>query len=297
MDVPVLLIHFNRPDITQRQIDSLDGVKPRRVWILCDGSRNEQEDKLVSSVRSKLDNLPWECEVHRKYRDKNLGVYRNISDGIGWFLDEADEGIILEDDCIPDPSFFEYCRQSLERYRNCRKIVSISGYTNMPEDRFPDDFSYGYSHYFSCWGWATWKRSWKLLDADLEGFKNKSEWRNIERFILGGFRQRMYWRMIMRRLSSGKIDSWAYRMQLGFWRRRGLTVVPRRNLISNVGFGDDATNTTDLKSFNVESRTMESSMKHPTYIAVRQAIDKWIEDHTHSKSFLVRIRWIWNKFL
>lgn len=297
MDTPLLLIHFNRPDYTQRQLSHLLEIRPTRLWVLCDGAREgpgTDEAAKVEEVRRLLSDLPWSCEVEYRFRDENWGVFANISDGISWFLEDAGAGIILEDDCIPNRSFYRFMQELLERYQSDDEVMCLSGYTDH-EVHSVDDHSYTYSNYYSCWGWATWKSAWEQFDSDMSAYTDRSIWKRIEANVLCGIRQRLYWRMICRRLIQGRCDSWAYRFQLSLWKSGGLSVIPKQSLVVNHGFGEGATNTKGLTHFGATQEEMDFPLSHPGRIQVDRRIDRWIENHWHSKSLPVRWRWLKSK--
>lgn len=297
METPVLLIHFSRPDYTRRQIEALKAIQPKRIWALCDGARKARtgEAERVTEVRHLLSELPWECELTTLFRDENLGVYANISSGLSWFFAQCEQGIILEDDCLPDASFFRYATEMLERYADEEKVFSISGYTGQNEDLQIND-SYCFSNYFSCWGWATWRRAWECFEPEMNGFVEPLAWQSITGRLHPNLRQRMYWRMIFNRVVSGKTDSWAYRFLLSMWHHQGLALTPRRNLIENIGFSDEATNTAALSERETKALEIDFPLRHPTNIESNQAIDRWIEDNCHSKNLPIRLKWLMSRF-
>jgi hypothetical protein len=296
MDTPILLIHFNRPASTAKQLQLLATVKPSRLWVVCDGARSEKPDEaaLVAQVRELLQNIPWPCEVKYCFRDTNLGVCANISSAITWFLSEAEAGIILEDDVQPSDSFFSFMELVLQQHADDANVMCVSGFTGRDTD-YPMPASYGFSNYFSCWGWGTWRRAWELYDAEMEAFTNDIKWQQLCRRVLPSMRQRLYWNMIFRRVLQKTCDSWAYRFQLSIWASRGLAVTPCSNLVVNTGFGSDATNTSGLQHFHAAPAEMQFPLVIPASIEANKSIDRWIEDHWHSKSLPVRIKWLFSK--
>lgn len=293
MNTPVLLIHFNRPACTRQQIVALERIRPRSVTVLCDGPRvnSPGEDLRVNEVRRQFENLPWACNIKRIYRDENLGVSKNISKGISEFFSLHEEGIILEDDCIPSASFFHFCESMLSRYKTDNRVVLISGHLG-GANVFDSSEAYGFSNYFSCWGWATWRRGWEIYEHSISEIGRSAEWKRIRNRVLPGFRQRLYWDWILLRLSTGKTDSWAYRLQLCQWRDGGLTVFPSANLIENTGFNHEATNTSGLQIRHVPAGEVSNILRHPSEVKANKLLDKFIEDNWHSKSLPVRFRWM-----
>jgi len=290
VDTPVLLIHFNRPETTQRQLDVLSTIRPKRIWLLCDAARpgRPEEAEKVGRVRGLLDAIPWDCEIRKCFRESNLGIFRNISSGISWFMDEAGEGIILEDDCLPSEGFFPFASEMLARYADEEQVQTVSGFTGWREP-LPIQESYCFSNYFSCWGWATWKRAWDTFDPDMRGFFERDRWHRICRRLHRNPRQRLYWEVMFRRVASGRTDSWAYRRLLSIWDHNGRVVVPKENLVENIGFNEEATNTSRLAGMDVGRRTLDFPLRHPAKVEASPFFDKWTEDHCHSKSIGYRL--------
>ena len=248
------------------------------------------ESAQVSAVREQLVQLPWKCEARHVFRDHNLGCFRNISEGISWFLKEADEGIILEDDCFADESFFPFCNELLNTYRRNERVFAISGHTGRAKP-FGLSASYDFSHYFGCWGWATWRRAWECFDPDLTAWRDEVLWRDIVRHVLPNRRACLYWRWMFGRVAAGKRDSWAYRFLLSIWREGGLVVVPDVNLIHNVGAGEEATHAGQIDRAGIGTRQLAFPLSHPDQVRANRTLDQWFEDEVHSKSWPVRCAW------
>ena len=293
MHTPLLLIHFNRPDITKQAIEALKPVAPRQVWILCDAARTHKpgEAEKVTQVRAQLETLPWPCEIRRLYREENLGCFRNISDGISWFLEDCGgEGIILEDDCIADPSFFPFCTELLERYRNDPSVYAISGH-NRSLVALSNESDYIFSNYFECWGWATWQRAWDKFDSEMMGWRDRSHWNAICKNTLRSLRTRTYWNMMFHKVDSGSRDSWAYRYLLSIWKSRGKTAIASINLTENIGFNDQGTHAKASNDTRVKASHIGLPLRHPQSEVISTHADTWLEDNFHSKSFINRLKW------
>ena len=292
MRTPVLLIHFNRPDVTRRQLEALRQIAPRRVWILCDGPRADVPGELdrVGEVRALLDELPWRCKVQRLYRTRNLGSYRNISEGLDWFFEDCESGIVLEDKVLPDPSFFPYAQELLKRYADRSEVFAIAGH-NRRREPLPINADYGFSNYFECWGWASWRRAWDQYDPAMRGWRDKTLWQNICLRVLPSNRSRWYWSRTFRRVAHQRVNSWAYRFILSIWKERGCVIIPKYNLIENIGSGSTAAQSANLEDLSVPATHVDFPLQHPEYIAVDPVIDQWFEDAVHSKSLGVRFNW------
>ena len=296
MNTPVLLIHFNRPDSTRRQLEALKVVAPQRVWVLCDGPRagRSGEAEKVAEVRALLDALPWPCQVKRLYREHNLGCFKNISEGITWFTDECGAGIIVEDDVLPDPSFFRFCDELLIKYADAAEVFAIAGHNRKPMS-FDIKEDYGFSNYFECWGWATWKRAWDHFDPDMSAWRDRSEWRIVSRRIFHKLRARLYWTWMFGQVDQQRRDTWASRFLLTSGKQSGCAIIPRLNLTENIGFNSEGTHTAHFSGQEVTACQQSFPLRHPHQITVNPVIDRWFEDGFHSKSLLVRLRWLYRK--
>ena len=227
----VLVIAFNRVDTVSRVMAALRQAKPAQLYLACDGPRAGRagEREAVAAVRAVMADVDWPCAVKTRFLDENLGCARGVSSAIEWFLSEAGEGIILEDDCLPSPAFFPYAAAMLERYRDDHRVAQVSGSNMVPEVAFEHD--HGFSRLATSWGWATWRRAWvgyTLLPAMIEP---DEPWaRNFDprafRFLAKGFRK----------ILGGTVHTWDYQWLVHLLRRGQLTVVPRKNLVVNIGF-------------------------------------------------------------
>jgi hypothetical protein len=248
-ETPLLFLIFNRPDETEKVFEVIRKVAPKHLYIAADGPRKnkEGESELCERVRDIVSDIDWKCHVRTLYREKNLGCKEAVSEAINWFFKHEEQGIILEDDCVPDISFFPYCEQLLEKYKNDETIISIGG-TNLGY-QFPDDSSYGFSRFMNMWGWATWRRSANLIDYKMIAWKEKwfKRWflqnrlqPSIFAFDLNWIK---YWKNYFNLVSSGKIDTWDYQWIFTQLKYQKLSVFPEKNLIKNVGFNNAATHT------------------------------------------------------
>lgn len=264
LNTPLVLIIFNRPDKARRLLEIIEQVKPKSVYIIADGPRSDIKDdeKLCHASREVFNSITWKCDVLKRYADSNLGLRKNISSGLTWVFSKEESAIILEDDCVPTNSFFPFCETLLNKYNNDSRIMAISG-NNFQAGKKRSEDSYYFSKYFHCWGWATWKRAWEYYDDYL------SIWEDIkDTEILNSFWQskneKKYWTSVYEKLSKNQINSWAYRWAFSIFVQHGLCIIPNVNLVTNVGFGDDATNTKEQsRFFNMERFEIDFPLKHP----------------------------------
>jgi hypothetical protein len=239
---PVLFLVFNRPEPTQQVFQAIRVYQPSRLYVAADGPRPEKggEWTLCAETRSVLKGVDWDCKVETLFRDRNLGCGTAVSEAINWFFDQEEEGIILEDDCSPDPSFFSFCEEMLDRYRDHPEVGSVSGNNFLPRGLHMEQ-PYGFSKYVQIWGWATWRRFWKNYDFKLAG--EWSEWNEIIRRVNPVQNQANYWLQIFKTLRAGLIDTWDYQVMFSSWRHEYVHIFPSRNLVTNLGYGTDATHT------------------------------------------------------
>ena len=290
-NVPVVVVIFNRPELTQRLVEALESVKPGIIYLISDGPRIgiAGEEEKVAVSREIFETLPWDCKVVTSFASKNMGCMERITSGLDWVFEQVDRAVILEDDCIPSQSFFWFCEELLERYETDERVLSISGARLAPVFNMSAD--YCFSRYAFCWGWATWGRAWAKFDKDMASY---SEIRNTKfiRTLLGGRRQELYWRWIFDSVIRGGINSWAYRWTFTHWVNGGLSAIPRVNLISNRGAGLAATNT-KVKTEWLESHAASLCfpLRASNDVSRDATFDTWIEDNVFSKSPLVRLKW------
>jgi hypothetical protein len=243
---PLLLIAWRRPHTLRQVIDAIRPVAPTRLFVACDGPNPERpgEAEKVAATRAVIEQeIDWPCQIDRLYSDVNQGCRLGVSRAISWFFEQVEEGIILEDDCVPHPDFFPYCATLLERYRHDTRVWCISG-NNFQNGQWRGDGSYYFSRYNHCWGWASWRRCWQHYDADLSRgpFLRDS---GLLDTIFEDPLELQYWSDIWQRLvDEGKPDTWDYQWTFTCLANGGLTALPNHNLVSNVGFGEDATHTT-----------------------------------------------------
>lgn len=239
---PILFLVFNRPDTTARVFDAIRAAQPTRLYIAADGPRADRpgEAERCAEVRRIATAVDWPCEVKTLFRDRNLGCRLGVGTAIDWFFEHEQEGIILEDDTLPDPTFFEYCAQLLERYRDDGRVMAVCGGGYGEARRFRGA-SYAFSRVFDPWGWASWRRAWEKHDDSFPGLdKFGPRFRSIGPT---GFDCNAYWLRMFEKTRAGIFDSWAFPWVFSIFKCRGLVTYPSTNLISNLGFRADATHT------------------------------------------------------
>jgi hypothetical protein len=243
LSTPVAFIIFNRPDTTEKVFQAIRQAQPRKLLVIADGPRVDRssEAEKCAAARAIIEQVDWECEVLTNYSDINLGCKRRISSGIDWVFSEVEEAIILEDDCLPTPSFFQFCQTILERYRHDDRISMIGG-TNYQQEHNRTSSSYYFSKYAHIWGWATWKRAWKNYDVDMKTWTECKQNNLLQSAFHDAYEQK-YWSGEFDKVYAGEINTWDYQWLYTCFAQSRLSIVPNQNLISNLGFGPDATHT------------------------------------------------------
>ncbi len=277
---PVLFIIFNRPETTVRVFNKIKEVQPAKLYVAADGPRKTRvgEQELCEATRNAvLNNITWNCEVRSLLRNENVGCKIGVSSAITWFFENEEHGIILEDDCLPDNSFFNFCELLLKKYKDESSILQISG-CNLLGDNIKVNESYYFSRMSHIWGWATWRRAWNLYDIKMIRLHELVD--NFEE-ISNDKRIKKYWIKAFNRVKKNKVDTWDYQWVYSIWVNKGLVISPAVNMISNIGFGPDAThtNTGDHTFANLKASAIEK-IKHPSTIQQNIAIDNYDMEKT-----------------
>ena len=241
LKTPILFLVFNRLDTTKQVFEEIKKVKPKKLFIAADGPRNKMEKKRTDAVRKYiLDNIDWDCEVKTLFRTKNLGCGKAVSNAITWFFDNVNMGIILEDDCLPSQSFFPFCEELLKKYKNNKKIMQIAGF-NPVSSKLKINESYLFSYLGGIWGWATWKRAWEKYDFDIKEFEKSKTQKKLKKI---GFSEQMieFKLKTFDLIKNKQVDTWDYQWEFTKLNNFGLTILPKKNLIKNIGFGKESTN-------------------------------------------------------
>lgn len=235
----VAFFFFNRPEWTRLSFERIRDYAPARLLLIADGPRTPEEGRRVEECRAIVERIDWDCEVSRHYSDRNLGCRERISTGLRWVFGQVEAAMILEDDCVAHPDFFEFCHAALHRYRDRPEIMHVSGSTFV----IPPNChaSAWFSRHSDIWGWATWRRAFELYDVTM---KDWSWRRRLPAGWLGDTQlERNYWRGCFDKIWRGQVDTWDYQWHYALMRRRAFGVVPRVNLITNIGHGPTATHT------------------------------------------------------
>lgn len=275
-NTPILLMIFNRPDTTAKVLDEIKKIKPRQLFVAADAARTgrDEEAALVEQTKMLVENMvDWDCEVKTLYREKNLGCKQAVSSAITWFFESVEQGIILEDDCVPDQSFFMYCQELLETYKDDPSVMHIGG-SNFQHSKKRGDASYYFSAYNHIWGWATWKRAWDKYDVDIADFPEFVEKEKIKTIWDKTYIQNI-WLKKFASVFEKKVDTWDYQWTYAIWNNGGTCIIPNTNLITNIGFGEDATHTKRKDMYANMKRSSIGEIVHPKNIEINKIADEF----------------------
>jgi hypothetical protein len=292
LSTPIAFIIFNRPDITERVFAEIAKAKPPKLFVVGDGARvnREGEAAKVAATRAIIDRVDWPCEVLTNFSDINLGCDARISSGLDWVFKHVEEAIVLEDDCLPHPTFFRFCEEMLTRYCDDARIGMISGDNFQFGLRLTDE-SYYFSNISNTWGWASWRSRWQN-DYDFS-MKNWSVLINnggpadlfptqVEQDFFSNIFEKKY---------KGKIIPWDYKWFFGLRFNGRIAVMPNVNLISNIGFGEEATHTKDISILaNMELQEMVFPLKHPDGMFASTFLDKRYFENFIARSLYGRVK-------
>ncbi|MES2213781.1 MAG: TylF/MycF/NovP-related O-methyltransferase [Patescibacteria group bacterium] len=278
MNIPILLTAFTRYDTTKRTFDEIRKAKPEKLFFYVDGPRDSHPDDaaLVEKVRSLIKEVDWECEVSTLFPEKNLGFIEGMGSALNWFFENVEEGIVLEDDCLPDSTFFPFVREMLDKYKNDERVMHISG-DNFQFGQKRGEASYYFSAYPNSWGWATWKRAWKHFDPSMKDFPVFKTSKKIEQILPTQDEQKV-WMDTFEKSYTGEFKTWDYVWVYTIFERGGLFIIPNVNLVSNIGFGAHGTHTVSSTSIfaNIPTEPMMFPLTHPVEMRADREADRLV---------------------
>jgi len=291
LTTPVVFMIFNRPHHTEQVFARICEASPSRLLIIADGARANRpgETEKCALARAVTERVDWDCEVSRNYAPTNLGCRKRVSSGLDWVFSQYEEAIILEDDCLPHLSFFRYCAELLERYRGDQRVAAVSG-DNFQFGRQWTDSSYYFSRYPHVWGWATWRRAWRHYDVEMGGWTEARDSGWLDQ-MFDDRRMARYWAETFQSVYDGQIDTWDHQWTYACWRMNGLAALPEVNLISNIGFGIDATHTMRGSKFSrMKVEEMSFPLRHPADVSRNAEADAYTERQNFKTGLLSRAR-------
>lgn len=286
-ETPVLLLIFNRPDTTAVVFEAIRMLRPAVLYVAGDGPRHDHPEDVKNCMlaREVTMNIDWPCDIHWLFRETNLGCGKAPASGISWFFDHVEEGIILEDDINPSPDFFTFCSTLLARYRTDSRVMEIGGVNLITEACENDPYDYHFSNHNHTWGWATWRRAWKHFDFTIRNYQADI----VQHFLKTGFNS-AYEHAHFKNLfdatyyHNDAITWWDYQWEFARRINSGLSVVPTRNLITNIGLGKQATHTLDACGVgaNLKWSRLSFPLRHPAFMLADWAKDQYYFEHTFS---------------
>ncbi len=272
---PVVLIIYNRPETTERVLRQIARAKPTELLVIGDGPKTDcpEDAARCMAARSVIEHVDWKCDVSTNLSESNMGCRQRVSSGLEWTFDIVDRAIILEDDCVPDLSFFRFCEELLERYRDDERVMHISG-TNFQFGRRRGRASYYFSRYAHIWGWASWRRAWRHYDAGMKEWASGMN-RGALLMMFQDRMERRFWEWAWDGTCSGKIDTWDFQWGFSCLSQNGLAVTPNVNLVSNIGFGQNSTHTNRKNRLaELPVSPIEFPLLHPTVFLADSEADE-----------------------
>lgn len=288
LTTPIGFMIFNRPDLTERVFAAIARAQPSQLFVVADGPRSHADREACQRARQIATRVDWKCDVRMNFADRNLGCGPRIASGIEWIFSEVEECIFLEDDTLPSDSFFSFCAELLERFREDRRVMHINGDNSANEDRTSD--SYYFSKYVHTWGWASWRRAWQYYDYSMTRWPEFAK-QGLMRQACDDTHEERYWTEIFEQMhiDPGAIGTWDYQWVYAVWAQGGLAVEPTKNLVSNLGFArSDAAHTTapDARA-NLPTADIWQ-VRHPEFMVRHREADRHSFDRIFGGSELRR---------
>jgi hypothetical protein len=290
LSTPVTFIIFNRPDTTQKVFNVIKTIKPNKLFVVADGPRSNKDNEFqkCKQTRDIINQIDWECEVYKNYSDVNLGCMNRIISGLDWVFENTDETIILEDDIIPNLTFFRFCQEILDKYREDERIMMVSG-NNFQFGKKRTTYSYYFSYFPHIWGWATWKRAWEKFDSEIKIWPELRDGKWLNDILHNKTAVRMWHKNFERFFLKEICHNWDVQWVFACWVNNGLTILPNVNLTSNIGFGKDSTHTNQGSIFsNLPTQDILFPIVHPPYIIRDSLADDYTQQIMFSSGILYK---------
>lgn len=271
-NIPILFIFFRRKETALKSFERIRDIRPSTLYLACDGARSNipGEREIVEETRKViLESIDWPCDIHTLFQDKNLGCGMGVYTAICWLFENEEKGIILEEDCIANNSFFPYVAELLERYKNDNRIGMIAGTNKIPT--YPMSYSYCFSKYASIWGWATWRRAWQHMSLNLDFLTHHQNDVLKNRGYQGKETRQWKWQLNM--INKNRVSAWDWQWCFSLASQNQLCIFPKVNLISNIG--NDAMSThTAYSNIFIPCCDLDFPLNHPLYVMPDNAFDR-----------------------
>lgn len=272
----VVLIIYKRSVNFIDIINALKNVKPSKLYIIADGPKPGDKDECLKTRDTLEKIINWPCVIHKNYSNINMGLKKRFNSGISWVFEKEDRAIFIEDDCIPHPTFFRFCDELLEKYKDNDNVLTISG-DNFQFGKLNIKESYYFSRYPHVWGWATWKRAWSKYDPDIKDWENSSKYAWLSKVSTSKV-SALNWKYIFDRMYQNKINTWDYQLTYMSLKNRGLNIIPTVNLVSNHGYDAAATHTKrKSRVMDMKVQEMKFPLSHPKTLEWNDRADKNID--------------------
>lgn len=296
LTTPIAYVIFNRPRHTRETFEVIRAQRPSHLLIIADGPRagHPTDAERCQETRAIVENIDWPCEVQRNYAEQNMGCKARVSSGLDWVFEQVERAIVLEDDCLPNADFFSFCEALLERYATDERVWVVTG-NNFQRGKKRGDAAYYFSKYNHCWGWATWRRAWQHYRVDMPywpAWKETKDWQKKTPDAI----ERKVWESLLDRVKAGEIDTWDYQWTACAWYHGALTATPNVNLVTNIGFGPEATHTVTADNESGIASYALGKLTHPKGIRRNRVADKFVfyyhfDGSTHPDRLSNRLRW------
>jgi hypothetical protein len=296
---PVVLLLFRRPECTARVFERIRRARPPVLYLVADGPRGADDEEGCERARAAVARVDWPCEVRRDYAAGNLGLRERVVSGLGFVFGECERAVVLEDDCLPDPTFFDYCDAVLERWKDDERVMQVGGFS-VQRGGAPTPASYYFSKYALPWGWASWARAWRHYDPSIASWPALRDGGWADAWFDGEL-ERSYWTGVFDAVHAGRIAStWDYAWSYACWAQGGLSAVPWASLIRNVGWGPGATHTHGTVPLaEIDAVPLPLPVVHPTAVSRHRAADLYTFDHYYpgqhmKRAASIRLKLAWH---
>ena len=281
--VPVLLVIFNRPEKTRKVVEALRQVKPARLFVAADGPRSghTKDFEKCCLTRQVISEIDWPCECQTKFLDNNAGCDPHVVSAIEWFFEYVENGIIFEDDCVPHPHFFSFCDELFKRYADDERIMQISGFS--PYSKRKHGYDYHFSRAFRCGGgWGTWRRAWNYFTTSMRSYNDCEAMEILKAYFPNQATFKIGYKKFCQ-FREGLLNNWDFQWNMACYAQNGLCLVPEKNLITNIGFDEDATHTQKIEPMfaNLEGHSIKFPMRHPKYVYADSRPEQALQKELH----------------